>query len=108
MAVLPRRALGKIRQRAPLWAEASAQLLFPPSMLFGRQLSLSIDPDEELVVDTIKALGDENIVISTDWPHGDSSFPQALNTFLKIDGVSDQSRRKILWDNCARLYNLRD
>jgi len=67
-----------------------------------------VDPDEELVVDTIKSLGDGNIVISTDWPHGDSSFPQALNTFLKIDGVSERSRRKILWDNCARLYNLRD
>jgi hypothetical protein len=27
-----------------------------------------VDADEELVVDTIKALGDENLVISTDWP----------------------------------------
>jgi uncharacterized protein len=69
---------------------------------------LSVDADEELVVDTIRALGDDNLVISTDWPHGDSSSPQALNSFLKIDGVSEQSRRKILWDNCARLYNLRD
>ena len=63
-------------------------LKHPPSYYFRRQCFLSVDPDEELVVDTIKALGDENIVISTDWPHGDSSFPQALNTFLKIDGVS--------------------
>jgi hypothetical protein len=31
-------------------------------------------PDE--VVDTIGTLGDDNIVISTDWPHGDSFFPQ--------------------------------
>jgi len=83
-------------------------LKHPPSYYFRRQCFLSVDADEELVVETIKALGDENIVISTDWPHGDSSFPQALNTFLKIDGVSDQSRHKILWDNCARLYNLRD
>jgi len=79
-----------------------------PSTYFRRQCFLSVDADEELVVDTIKALGDDNIVISTDWPHGDSSFPQALNTFLKIDGLSEVSRRKILWDNCARLYNLRD
>jgi hypothetical protein len=50
-----------------------------------------VDPDEELVVDAIKSLGDDNIVISTDWPHGDSSFPQALNSFLKID-VSRTSR----------------
>jgi len=25
---------------------------------------------------------------------------------LELDGVSNESRRKILWDNCARLYSL--
>ena len=83
-------------------------LKHPPSFYFRRQCFLSVDPDEELVVDTIKALGDDNIVISTDWPHGDSSYPQALNTFFKIAGLYDPSRRKILWDNCARRYNLRE
>jgi predicted TIM-barrel fold metal-dependent hydrolase len=81
-------------------------LKHPPSYYFRRQCFLSVDADEELVVDAIRALGDDNLVISTDWPHGDSSFPQAINTFLKIEGVSQASQRKILWDNCARLYNL--
>ena len=40
-------------------------LTHPPSYYFRRQCFLSADPDEDLVVDTIKALGDENIVIST-------------------------------------------
>ena len=57
-------------------------------------------------MDTVRAIGDDNLVISTDWPHDDSAYPQALSTFLAIDGLSDESRRKILWDNCARLYNL--
>jgi predicted TIM-barrel fold metal-dependent hydrolase len=28
--------------------------------------------------------------------------------YLEPEFLSDQSRRRILWDNCARLYNLRD
>ena len=77
-----------------------------PSEYFKRQCYVSVDPDEELVVPTVAAIGDDNIVISSDWPHSDSSYPQAINTFLGIKGLSDESRRKILWDNCARLYNM--
>ena len=78
-----------------------------PSEYFKRQCYVSVDPDEELVVNTVRAIGDDNLVISTDWPHDDSSYPQAINTFLGIEGLSDGSRRKILWDNCARLYKVK-
>ena len=44
-------------------------------------------------------------VFSTDYPHSDSHFPEATNLFLKLP-LSEQSKRKILWDNCARLYNV--
>lgn len=36
----------------------------------------------------------------------DSPFPEAFDRFMKIPGVSRESKAKILWDNCARLYNL--
>jgi predicted TIM-barrel fold metal-dependent hydrolase len=29
-----------------------------------------------------------------------------VEEFLEMDGVSNESRKKILWDNCARLYGL--
>ena len=54
----------------------------------------------------VKALGDDSWVISTDWPHDDSGYPHAMDTFLALPGLSDASRRKILWDNGARLYGL--
>jgi predicted TIM-barrel fold metal-dependent hydrolase len=54
----------------------------------------------------IHLIGDDNIVFSTDYPHGDSDFPEGVEEFLEMGGVSDKSRKKILWDNCARLYNL--
>ena len=54
----------------------------------------------------VKRLGDETILISTDYPHIDAHFPHALDEFFEIKDLSDASRRKILWDNCARLYNV--
>ena len=45
-------------------------------------------------------------VLSTDWPHDDSRFPHAIDGFLGMGHLSNDSKRKILWDNCARLYRL--
>jgi predicted TIM-barrel fold metal-dependent hydrolase len=57
------------------------------------------------VTDVVKRIGDDNLVVSTDYPHIDAHFPHAIDEFLEIDGLSDNSRKKILWDNCARLYD---
>jgi predicted TIM-barrel fold metal-dependent hydrolase len=64
----------------------------------------SVDVDEGLVKNVIDYLGDDNIVISTDYPHIDCRWPHALDEFL-MTPIGDQSKKKILWDNCARLYN---
>jgi len=32
--------------------------------------------------------------------------PKIIDTFLAMPHVSSETKRKILWDNCARLYNL--
>jgi predicted TIM-barrel fold metal-dependent hydrolase len=49
-------------------------------------------------------IGDDRIVISTDYPHADSHWPNAINHLMAVEGLSESSRRKTLWDNCARLY----
>lgn len=53
----------------------------------------------------IEAIGDDRIVLSTDFPHGDSKLPRAAESFLGLP-TSEQSKRKILWDNCAAHYGL--
>jgi len=77
-----------------------------PSTYFLRQCYVSIDADEHLAADMVKRLGDDNIVFSTDYPHPDSAFPHAVEELLALEEIAPQSKRKILWDNCARLYGL--
>ena len=50
------------------------------------------------------ATGDENLVFSTDYPHGDSKYPDSVSAFADLPGLSEDSKRKILWDNWVRLY----
>jgi uncharacterized protein len=76
-----------------------------PSEFFKRQCWISTEHEKELPM-IIDLVGDDNIVFSTDYPHGDSDFPHGVDEFLEMDNVSRESRKKILWDNCARLYNL--
>jgi predicted TIM-barrel fold metal-dependent hydrolase len=52
----------------------------------------------------VAAVGDDNIVVSTDYPHSDGLFPYAINEFLALESVDEKTKAKILWDNCARLY----
>jgi predicted TIM-barrel fold metal-dependent hydrolase len=77
-----------------------------PSDYFFRNCYIATDADEEQLCRVIDQLGDERIVVSTDYPHADGIFPEATNTFLGIKGLSAESKRKILWDNCARFYGI--
>jgi predicted TIM-barrel fold metal-dependent hydrolase len=87
-------------------AGEALQLREKPSTYFLRQCFISIDADEHLAADTLKRLGDDNVVFSTDYPHPDSAFPHAVEELLSLEGISAHSKKKILWDNCARLYGL--
>ena len=47
---------------------------------------------------------DDRIVWESDYPHPDSKYPHAAETFLALPKVSEESKRKILWDNAVDLY----
>jgi predicted TIM-barrel fold metal-dependent hydrolase len=83
--------------------EAKLQML--PSEYFRRQCFISVEPDEDQVEWVIRKLGSGSLVFSTDYPHSDSRFPEATELLLKLP-IDEASKRKILWDNCARLYGL--
>jgi predicted TIM-barrel fold metal-dependent hydrolase len=76
-----------------------------PSQYFKRQCFVSVEPDETPARYMIQEFGADQLVFSTDYPHGDSRFPNATNAFLELP-ISDEGKRKILWDNCASFYHV--
>jgi predicted TIM-barrel fold metal-dependent hydrolase len=82
------------------------QLSMLPSEYFKRQCYIALDVDEDPAVDVVNKMGAEYFVVSSDYPHSDGAFPDAMNEFFGMPLNSEQ-RRKILWENCARLYAIK-
>ena len=80
-------------------------LKMDPGEYFRRQGYAAVEADEEFVSHVVDAFGDDKLVTTTDYPHGDSKYPHATDTFLGLT-MPDESRKKILWDNPVRLYSL--
>jgi predicted TIM-barrel fold metal-dependent hydrolase len=89
-------------QIGDVWAP---ELTMAPSEYFKRQGYASVECDEEPVKYVIDSMPNKNLVFSTDYPHGDSKYPNAVDRFLRLE-ISDEDKRKILWDNCADVYGL--
>jgi predicted TIM-barrel fold metal-dependent hydrolase len=79
------------------------QIKMLPSEYFKRQCYIALDVDEEPALDAVRNMGPDYFVVSTDYPHSDGAFPDAMKEFFGM-ALDDAARRKILWDNCARLY----
>ena len=76
-----------------------------PSEYFKRQCFAGVEADEDIAADVFQRIGDDCIVFSTDFPHSDSRYPHSVEMFL-TQPFTEQAKRKVLWDNCARLYDL--
>jgi len=84
-----------------IWSKGTTM---KPSEYFKRQCWVSVDCEEVSVKYAIDYFGkSDNIVFSTDYPHIDAQFPHSSDEFLKLP-LSDEDKRKILWDNCAAFY----
>ena len=80
-------------------------LTMKPSRYLLRNCFLSVEADEAPARHYIDEFGDDNLVFSTDYPHADAKFPRSTESFLELP-FAESSKRKILWDNYAKLYRL--
>ncbi|MGH7769632.1 MAG: amidohydrolase family protein [Candidatus Binatia bacterium] len=77
-----------------------------PSEMFKRQCYLVGWYDRESLK-TRRYMGTENILWSTQFPLATSTWPESRKFVDKsFDGVPEAERRKILWENAARLYQI--
>jgi uncharacterized protein len=77
-----------------------------PSEYFRRQCFVSCEVDERSARYVEEAFGTDVLVLGSDYPHGDGSFPHAVRDFVNLEALSSSAKRKALWDNPIRLYHL--
>jgi predicted TIM-barrel fold metal-dependent hydrolase len=64
-----------------------------------------VEPDEAGVKYVIDFIGADRLVFSTHYPHGDSKYPHAVESFFGLK-ITDEGKRKILRDNCPEFYHV--
>jgi uncharacterized protein len=80
-------------------------LRMPPSEYFKRNCWISVEADEMPVTHFVDTFGDEKLIFSTDYPHGDSKYPHAVDTFDKLP-LPEESKARIVGTNWSDLYKI--
>jgi predicted TIM-barrel fold metal-dependent hydrolase len=75
-----------------------------PSDFFRRQVRLSFQEDA-IGIRLRDAIGVDNLMWGSDYPHSESTFPQSRKILAEIlAGVPEEEQAKIAGGNTARLY----
>jgi predicted TIM-barrel fold metal-dependent hydrolase len=78
-----------------------------PSEYFKRQCFIACDSDEETLPHVVDYLNGENIIWNTDYPHADAPEPAKALPDLDAQPISEDAKRKILWDNSVKFFGPR-
>ena len=62
-----------------------------------------IDTWESTLDYVVNRVGEDVLLFASDWPHGDTAWPEAVNQVVEWEGISDTAKRKILGENALRL-----
>lgn len=77
-----------------------------PSEYFRRQCFIAIEPSESYLPQLIDAIGSDNLIFGSDYPHMDHK-PNIVAEVVNLQvQLSQEIVRKIVWDNPARFYGL--
>jgi hypothetical protein len=79
------------------------ELKLPPTEYFKRNFFVAARGDEPTLPSVVDLVGDENVVFNTDYPHPDGTWPWGMES-LGRQPISEESKRKILWDNALAFY----
>ena len=83
------------------------RLSMTPRELFARQVIATFEEDD-LGLTLIEHIGADNVCWASDYPHGDSTWPNSMDAIMKtqLGKLSPDVRAKIIHDNAARVYGI--
>lgn len=101
----------------PFWARrmdeqavyvgATAELKHRPSeyITSGRFFcSIECHEGEEMFTSVTRAIGEDVLMYSSDYPHHECQFPRSIDNILSWSSLSLEARQKLLWDNAQRCF----
>ena len=79
-------------------------LQMKPSLYIQRQCFVSIDSDEDPGMAAIERFEDAHVVWGSDYPHPDGKFPNALRTLTRLNGMTADRLRQVVYEAPSLLF----
>ena len=98
--------MARIDEHAVTIRSEISDLKMKPSeyVLSGRYFqSIEIPEGVKLTNGVIDLLGEDVLMYASDYPHGESHFPESVDTVLKWD-MAHARKQKLFWDNAIHYY----
>ena len=73
----------------------------PPSEYIRRSCQVAVEPDEWCLPHAISAIGSDNFIIGSDYPHPPSTYPNTAAGIENMEGITQEDKQKILGTNIA-------
>ena len=90
---------------AAITSQGARRMDVPPSELFRRHM-YGCFIDDEFGSRHIHEIGIDNVMLETDFPHGDSSYPDSLaNAHRRLGHLDLEDRRKVMIENACRVFD---
>jgi predicted TIM-barrel fold metal-dependent hydrolase len=78
----------------------------PSEYVKAGNVFVTCEPDEKTLPDCIRHAGEDLPMYASDYPHGDSKFPESVKLLRSREDLPPGVKEKILGRNAARFYNL--
>ena len=78
----------------------------PSDYIIEGNIWVACEPEERLLPETLRIIGDHKVVFASDYPHWDGTFPESLYELQKREDLTEEQVGKILGDNPRALYGL--
>ena len=75
-------------QEAPLLKKKPSEYVASPNIF------VSCEPEERLLPETMRIIGEDSVIYASDWPHWDGSYPESLFELEVREDLSPQQIQK--------------
>ena len=77
----------------------------PSEYLRSGSIFFSTEEIERLFYPALELIGEDHVFWASDIPHSDRD-PKALQHFMEAENLTEKQKRKMLFENAKRFYNL--
>ena len=77
-----------------------------PSTYIKQSCMVAVEPDEFCLPQAVDAIGSENFILGSDYPHPPATFPTTVAGLEEMEGLSQEAKENILGKNIAKWFNI--